>query len=151
MLLILCSVSFTLYHVGRKNFPLPLFAQFWRHCVNSTSHFVLFLELRFKNNSFQVVGIEPTTITLTVRQPNIFILFILAHPNVKIFITHGGLLSTMESLQFGIPLIAIPVFGDQPSNARRSEKAEHALVVKLSPKMDIDLKEKLNTMLNNDR
>lgn len=70
---------------------------------------------------------------------------------MKIFITHGGLLSTMESLQFGIPLIAIPVFGDQPSNARRSEKAGHALVVKLGPNMDIDLKEKLNTMLNNDR
>ncbi|CAH0730514.1 unnamed protein product, partial [Brenthis ino] len=74
---------------------------------------------------------------------------ILAHPNTKIFITHGGLLSTLESLYFGVPVIAIPVFGDQPSNAKRCERAGHALTVKYGPNMDQELKEKLNIMLNN--
>ena len=44
-----------------------------------------------------------------------------AHPNTKLFITHGGLLSTQESIYHGVPLIYLPVFGDQDSNARHAE------------------------------
>lgn len=38
---------------------------------------------------------------------------ILAHPNVKLFITHGGLLSCTESIIRGKPVVGIPIFGDQ--------------------------------------
>lgn len=38
---------------------------------------------------------------------------VLAHPNIKLFITHGSLLSTQESIYFGKPVIGIPIFGDQ--------------------------------------
>lgn len=38
---------------------------------------------------------------------------ILAHKNVKLFITHGGLLSCTESLLRGKPIVGIPIFGDQ--------------------------------------
>lgn len=41
---------------------------------------------------------------------------ILAHPNVHLFITHGGLLSTMESVYFGKPVVGVPVLGDQHLN-----------------------------------
>ncbi|XP_058790203.1 UDP-glucosyltransferase 2-like isoform X2 [Phymastichus coffea] len=41
---------------------------------------------------------------------------ILAHPNTKIFITHGGLGGVQEALYFGIPMIGIPLFGDQFRN-----------------------------------
>ncbi|XP_069950947.1 UDP-glycosyltransferase UGT5 isoform X2 [Cherax quadricarinatus] len=43
---------------------------------------------------------------------------ILADPRVELFITHGGLLSTQESICHGKPLIALPVFADQPKNAK---------------------------------
>jgi len=46
---------------------------------------------------------------------------ILAHPNIKIFITHGGLLSTIETIYHGKPLIGIPVFGDQETNVASAE------------------------------
>ncbi|MCL4131283.1 UNVERIFIED_CONTAM: hypothetical protein GTU68_040772 [Idotea baltica] len=44
---------------------------------------------------------------------------ILAHPKVKLFITHGGLLSMQEALFHATPLLALPIFGDQERNAQR--------------------------------
>jgi len=38
---------------------------------------------------------------------------------VPLFITHGGLLSTQEAIHRGLPLVAIPVYGDQYYNLTR--------------------------------
>ncbi|XP_069165918.1 UDP-glycosyltransferase UGT5-like [Procambarus clarkii] len=42
---------------------------------------------------------------------------ILAHDNVKVFITHCGLMGLQEAVYHATPLLALPVFGDQPRNA----------------------------------
>ena len=47
---------------------------------------------------------------------------ILAHPNLKLFITHGGQSSFQESLCYQKPMVAIPVFGDQPLNAKEVKR-----------------------------
>ncbi|XP_055858856.1 UDP-glucosyltransferase 2-like [Episyrphus balteatus] len=47
---------------------------------------------------------------------------ILAHPKTRLFITHGGKGSRIEALNFGVPMIAIPFFGDQFAGARRLVK-----------------------------
>jgi glucuronosyltransferase len=39
------------------------------------------------------------------------------HENTKLFITHGGLMGIQESIYFAVPMISIPLFGDQPVNA----------------------------------
>ncbi|KAJ8980273.1 hypothetical protein NQ317_005131, partial [Molorchus minor] len=71
---------------------------------------------------------------------------ILAHPNVKVFITHGGLLSTTETVYHGVPILAIPVFGDQPQNARTATSNGYALNL---PYHDPDFsEEKLSNLLN---
>jgi UDP:flavonoid glycosyltransferase YjiC (YdhE family) len=42
---------------------------------------------------------------------------ILAHPNLKLFITHGGLRSMEESIAHKVPILTIPFSYDQPYNA----------------------------------
>jgi UDP:flavonoid glycosyltransferase YjiC (YdhE family) len=43
---------------------------------------------------------------------------VLAHPNVKLLICHGGIFSIYEAIDRGIPMIAFPMSYDQPVNAR---------------------------------
>lgn len=44
---------------------------------------------------------------------------ILAHPKVRAFISHGGLLSTQEAVYHGVPMIVFPIFAEQDYNAQR--------------------------------
>ncbi|XP_026314390.1 UDP-glucuronosyltransferase 2B7-like isoform X2 [Hyposmocoma kahamanoa] len=76
---------------------------------------------------------------------------VLAHPNIRLFITHGGALSTIEAVHFGVPLLAVPVFGDQPSNAFRAENAGYARVVPFEPTLAPKLEIALTELLSNDR
>ncbi|CAK1589580.1 unnamed protein product [Parnassius mnemosyne] len=54
---------------------------------------------------------------------------LLRHPNVKLFITQGGLQSTDESITAGVPLIGIPMLGDQWYNVEKY--VHHKIGVKL--------------------
>ncbi|KAJ8980274.1 hypothetical protein NQ317_005132 [Molorchus minor] len=78
---------------------------------------------------------------------------ILAHPNVKVFITHGGMLSSIETVYHGVPILAIPVAADQPQNAKMATNNGYALSL---PYHDPDFSEEklsnlLNELLNNSK
>lgn len=47
-----------------------------------------------------------------------FISFFADHPNIKLFITQGGMQSLQEAVHFEVPLIGVPFFGDQNHNVR---------------------------------
>lgn len=51
------------------------------------------------------------------------------HENVKAFVSHAGILSTIEAVDVGIPVIAIPLFGDQYGNAAVLQDAGVATIV----------------------
>jgi UDP:flavonoid glycosyltransferase YjiC (YdhE family) len=42
---------------------------------------------------------------------------LLADPRTAAFISHVGLNSLNEAVYFGVPIVAVPFFGDQPMNA----------------------------------
>ncbi|KAG5898035.1 hypothetical protein JTB14_001746 [Gonioctena quinquepunctata] len=54
---------------------------------------------------------------------------ILRHPNVKLFITQGGLQSLQEAVLNNIPLIGIPFFGDQITNVNKMVKRGYGVKV----------------------
>ena len=45
--------------------------------------------------------------------------YIAGHAKCKLFISHGGLFSTLEATYHGVPMLGMPVFGDQSSNLDR--------------------------------
>ncbi|CAG9831116.1 unnamed protein product [Diabrotica balteata] len=73
---------------------------------------------------------------------------ILAHPNVKLFITHGGLLSMTETVHYGVPVLVLPVLGDQKMNAAKAEHAGYGIKIPFSQITEERLTNALNKLLN---
>ncbi|XP_017047211.1 UDP-glucosyltransferase 2 [Drosophila ficusphila] len=72
---------------------------------------------------------------------------ILAHPNVKMFITHGGLLSQIESVYFGKPVLGLPCFYDQHMNVQRAQRYGFGLGLDLNNLKQDELEKAINTLL----
>lgn len=72
---------------------------------------------------------------------------ILAHPNVILFITHGGIFGSQEGIHNGVPMLFIPFYGDQFRNALRAENAGYGLTLPWSDLSAVTLREKLNDLL----
>ncbi|KAF8666485.1 hypothetical protein HU200_053597 [Digitaria exilis] len=47
---------------------------------------------------------------------------VLSHPSVGCFVTHCGWNSTLEAIVYGVPMLAVPSWSDQPMNAYLIEK-----------------------------
>lgn len=77
--------------------------------------------------------------------------FISAHPNCRLFITHGGVLSTTETVHFGVPVIGIPVGYDQHLNINRAVIKGFAKKVTLAHNMAGELKLAIDEVINNPR
>ncbi|XP_008197586.2 UDP-glycosyltransferase UGT5 [Tribolium castaneum] len=74
---------------------------------------------------------------------------VLAHPNVRAFITHGGMLSVVETVYFGVPMIGIPIFGDQKSNIATVAKRGYCINLPFTELTEEKLSKALNEILNN--
>lgn len=69
---------------------------------------------------------------------------VLAHKNIILFITHGGVFGTQEGIHRGVPMLFIPFYGDQHHNALRCQSAGYALILNYKE----ITKDKLNSVVN---
>jgi glucuronosyltransferase len=76
---------------------------------------------------------------------------VLAHPNVVLFITHGGMFGTQEGQHRGVPMLFVPFFGDQHRNAMKVRLSGAGLVLNFKDVTKIALSRKLNEMLLNNK
>ncbi|XP_036332574.1 UDP-glycosyltransferase UGT5-like [Rhagoletis pomonella] len=74
---------------------------------------------------------------------------ILAHPNVRVFITHGGLFGSQESVYHGVPVLGMPFFFDQQLNLLQAQTAGRGLSLDFRTFTREDLKQGLEELLYN--
>jgi UDP:flavonoid glycosyltransferase YjiC (YdhE family) len=73
---------------------------------------------------------------------------VLAHPNVRVFVSHCGINSVHESLSAGTPVVGLPIMADQRDMAQRVADAGVGVILdkrRLSPK---DLGHAIRTVLH---
>lgn len=68
---------------------------------------------------------------------------------MKAFVSHGGLLSTIEAIYHGVPILGIPIFGDQKMNAAIATDKGYAVSVPYSELTEETLGKALTEILYN--
>ncbi|XP_031777616.1 UDP-glucuronosyltransferase 2C1-like [Nasonia vitripennis] len=74
---------------------------------------------------------------------------VLKHKNTKVFVTHGGLMSSQEAIQFGVPMVGIPIFGDQHQNVDVNVKRGISTKVTLSELMQETFTKAITELIRN--
>ncbi|KAH0546855.1 UDP-glucosyltransferase 2-like [Cotesia glomerata] len=86
----------------------------------------------------------PENVKLSSWLPQIAIL---KHKNIKVFVTHGGMMGTQEAIVYGVPMVGIPIFRDQFINLHAYEQRKIAIVVKLDNLTADSLTDAINKIL----
>ena len=73
---------------------------------------------------------------------------VLAHPRVKLFISHGGLLSTFEATYHGKPILGLPVYFDQQMNVNKAQQRGFAKRLDLPSITEEQLKQAILELMN---
>lgn len=72
---------------------------------------------------------------------------VLAHPKLKLFITHGGLNSVQESIDREVPMVVLPLTYDQPANANEMVHKGVARRLDLNTLNEIVLRDAISEMM----
>jgi len=73
----------------------------------------------------------------------------LAHPNVKLFIGHGGAGGAMEAMFYQVPMFGIPFFSDQDFNVMQAKADGWALGMKIVDITEKNFEEAITQLLEN--
>ncbi|XP_034100343.1 UDP-glucosyltransferase 2 [Drosophila albomicans] len=76
---------------------------------------------------------------------------ILAHPKIKLFITHAGKGGITEAQYHGVPMVALPIFGDQPANADNMQKSGYGIAQDLLQLTEENFGASINEVLGNEK
>lgn len=96
---------------------------------------------KYENSS---IGQLPSNVMISKWMPQNDIL---AHPNVKLFITHGGIFGTQEGIHWGVPMLCIPLYGDQHRNTIKSVREGYARSLVFSEFTVDDLVQNIETLI----
>lgn len=111
-------------------------------------YYILFYRKKYHFNSIIPCKQSQIICFHTVRTSSILTLFFIGHPNVKAFISHGGLLGTLEAIYCGVPILVIPHFGDQHLNAKTIEAAGSGVIMKLTEATEEIIGTNINKILS---
>uniref|UniRef100_A0A3Q4NAE8 UDP-glucuronosyltransferase n=1 Tax=Neolamprologus brichardi TaxID=32507 RepID=A0A3Q4NAE8_NEOBR len=73
---------------------------------------------------------------------------LLGHPKTRAFVTHGGTNGLYEAVFHGVPLVGLPVFGDQSYNLNRMSHLGTAIVLDFNKVTAEELAEALHAIVN---
>ncbi|XP_032678545.1 UDP-glucuronosyltransferase 2B20-like [Odontomachus brunneus] len=73
---------------------------------------------------------------------------VLSHPNVKVYMGHGGLLGLSEGVYTGVPMVLIPMFGDQFYNSAAAKNRGIAEVIAFNELDEHSLRRALDKIFN---
>lgn len=76
---------------------------------------------------------------------------ILAHPKIRLFITHAGKGGITEARYHGVPMVALPIFGDQPTNAENIQKAGYGIALELQQLNEQNFGSSIREVLENEK
>ena len=91
-------------------------------------------------------GTPPANVRLEHYVPQIPVLEASA-----LFVTHGGFNSTKEALSLGVPLVVIPIAGDQPYSAERVEALGLGLAVQRDERTADVIRARVREVMGEDR
>ncbi|XP_017015767.2 UDP-glycosyltransferase UGT5-like [Drosophila takahashii] len=74
---------------------------------------------------------------------------ILAHRNVKAFITHGGLFGTQEGVHYAVPMLGIPFYCDQHLNMNKAVLGGYAISLHFQSITEEILRQSLLQLIHN--
>ncbi|XP_019653845.1 UDP-glucuronosyltransferase 1-10 isoform X3 [Ailuropoda melanoleuca] len=73
---------------------------------------------------------------------------LLGHPKTRAFITHSGSHGIYEGICNGVPMVMLPLFGDQMDNAKRMETRGAGVTLNVLEMTSEDLANALKTVIN---
>ncbi|XP_048100129.1 UDP-glucuronosyltransferase 2C1-like [Alosa alosa] len=73
---------------------------------------------------------------------------LLGHPKTRAFVTHGGTNGLYEAIYHGVPMVGIPLFGDQPDNMVHMKAKGAAVIMDFNTMQAKDLLDGLRKVIN---
>ena len=71
------------------------------------------------------------------------------HPKVELFISHCGNLGLTEAVDAGVPVICIPMYGDQHRNANSAKNAGFSIFLNYKSITEEQIRFAINEILTN--
>ena len=76
---------------------------------------------------------------------------LLGHKDIKAFVSHVGFNSLYESAYHGVPVVAVPLFADQFTNAKKAEQFGLGIAVDYTSMNDQELYETIQRVITEPR